>query len=63
MKSKSPYDKIKPRSNNRSVTIGKYDAKARKSEVYLEKLSKIRDVLRKSPPKGEDILEQIKGIV
>ena len=53
---------MKPRINNRSVTIGKYGHE-RKSEVYLEKLSKIRDVLKKSSSKGEDALGRIKEIM
>lgn len=51
-RSKSPYSGVKPKINNRSVTLGKYEQKNKKSEVYIEKLCKIRDILKKSGMKG-----------
>lgn len=35
VKSRSPYGKVKPRINNRSVTLDKHDLAVRKNEVYL----------------------------
>jgi hypothetical protein len=32
--SKSPYDGVKSKINNRSVTVGKYDSK-KKTELYI----------------------------
>lgn len=45
-KSKSPYSNIKPKINNRSVTIGKYENSSKKADRYLHKLSEIRDILK-----------------
>ncbi len=52
--SKSPYDGVKPKINNRSVTMGKYELKNKKAEVYIEKLCQIRDILKKSTIKGKN---------
>ena len=38
-KSKSPYSNIKPKINNRSVTIGKYENSSKKADRYLHKLT------------------------
>lgn len=54
-KSKSPYEKVKPKINNRSVTVGK--PKKESNNYYLSKLSQIRNILKSQ--KSEDQLTKI----
>lgn len=46
------------------MTVGKYESKNKKTEVYIEKLCQIRDVLKKAGLKGkDDPISKIKEIV
>lgn len=51
-KSKSPYDNVKPKINNRSVTLGK---PKRENQYFLDKLSKIRDILKQGKKQGDKL--------
>lgn len=63
--SKSPYDSVKPKISNRSVTVGKHDMKNKKADLYLEKLCMIRDLVKNSgiEGKGDDPITKIREIV
>jgi RP/EB family microtubule-associated protein len=58
-KSRSPYDNVKSKVNNRSLTLGK---PARESQYFQEKLSKIKEVLRNGK-KESDKLNRIQEIM
>jgi RP/EB family microtubule-associated protein len=58
-KSKSPYDNVKPKINNRSLTLGKPQ---RESQYFLEKLSKIKEILKNGKKEG-DKLNRIQEIM
>ena len=58
-KSRSPYDNVKPKINNRSLTLGKPQ---KESIYFLEKLSKIKDIL-KNGKKEDDKLDRIQQIM
>jgi hypothetical protein len=52
-KSKSPYDNVRPKVNNRSVTLGK--SPRRESQYFIEKLSKIREILKHGKKEGDKL--------
>ena len=57
-KARSPYDKVRSKINNRSLTIGK---PKKESEYFLGKLSEIRNILKNG--KKEDKLAHIEKLL
>ena len=53
-KSKSPYDNVKSKINNRSLTL---DKPRRESEYLKDKLSKIKDILKNGKKEGEKLVK------